>query len=196
MSVLVPLTQGRSALVDEADYQTVAQFKWHVSNGYAARHTFEGKRRVKVYMHRQLSDARPGDEVDHRDGNKLNNTRANLRPCSHTDNARNHGPHRDNRNGYKGITLDKHTGKWIAHIAAHLGVFDTPEQAALAYNAAAVKLYGDFAWTNTIRDGGACDAAKTDDSLDAALGTVGGRTPNQTLPAARPNPGSDPNEDR
>jgi hypothetical protein len=104
-------------------------------------------------MHRLIVDAPHGVLVDHRDGDGLNNTRANLRLCSNAENMRNSGRKRTNTSGFKGVIHHKKTGKWVARITVndqekHLGLFPTREAAARAYDDAARRLHGAFALTN------------------------------------------------
>lgn len=93
--------------------------------------------------------------VDHIDGNRLNNRRYNLRTCDNHGNCRNRGKSKNNQSGYKGVFLRKKTGTWICSITKNrkkvfLGDFKTKEEAALAYNEAAIRLHGEFAKLNEI----------------------------------------------
>lgn len=94
----------------------------------------------------------PSDQIDHIDRDKANNSFANLRPATCSQNGANSGPRKKNTSGYKGVSLHKRTNKWVAYIRApgrqtstNLGYFDTPEAANEAYCAAAEKHYGEFA---------------------------------------------------
>ena len=93
-----------------------------------------------------------GLDVDHIDGDGLNNRRSNLRACTHTENGRNRKLSKNNTSGLKGVNA-REAGKWQAMIKTsgrilHLGVFDSKMEAAKAYDAAALRLYGEFARTN------------------------------------------------
>ena len=101
-------------------------------------------------VHRWAVTAPPGAEVDHIDCNKLNNLRSNLRLCTKSQNQHNRAKQKNNTSGYKGVHLQKRTGKYRAQIKLHgkrkiLGLFSTPELAYAAYCSAAVQLHGDFA---------------------------------------------------
>src|SRR4051812_556225 len=89
--VLVPLASGEFALVDEADADRVLAHSWHAHrNGervYATRR--EGANRKSKLLHRFVMSARPGELIDHRDGDGLNNTRSNLRSATSRQNAAN-----------------------------------------------------------------------------------------------------------
>ena len=120
MSRTIPLTKGLFAIVDDEDLEELNKFKWCVTfNGakyYACRMPSRklGKRKV-ILMHRQLTNAPPGMDVDHINGNPLDNRRENLRVCSHADNQKNTNRRSRNKSGYKGVTP---SGKrWRARIA-------------------------------------------------------------------------------
>lgn len=88
--------------------------------------------------------------VDHVNGNPLDNSIVNLRPCSKAENCRNRKVNASNRSGLKGVSRDPSVRRWKARIQVdkkqiHLGMFDTPEQAHAAYVAASRKYHGNFA---------------------------------------------------
>lgn len=94
-------------------------------------------------------------EIDHENRVKTDNRISNLRPASSTQNKGNIGLLRNNTSGFRGVSLNGRSGKWCAQIKikgkqTYLGRFDTPEQAALRYNEAARKYFGDFAYLNVI----------------------------------------------
>src|SRR5687767_11476247 len=140
MTKQIPLTQGKAALVDDGMYDYLAQWKWHYVNGYAVRsETVPGTGKQKaVFMHRVIANAPHGVEVDHvHTEEKLNNTRQNLRACTHAENQHNRRKYANNSSGYKGVASSG--TKWRAIIRnqgvrLHIGVFDTPEDAARAYD--------------------------------------------------------------
>jgi hypothetical protein len=148
---------GRIALIDDGDYDLVTQHPWHVqeqrrsgrpTGPYAAATVRTGSppRGSTILMH-CLILGQPG--VDHRNGNGLDNRRANLRPATHAQNQRNQRPRIVSTSEFKGVSWDSHRLKWHARIARrHLGRFDDELAAAKAYDAAARELYGEFAWLN------------------------------------------------
>lgn len=153
-TALIPLTRGLFAVVDIDDLPLVAPYNWHaVLNGrvirYAQRSINFGAGNIRhLMMHRVLIGADPDKQVDHIDGDGLNNRRSNLRQCTGAENTRNRRMKSGVTNPYKGICF-KH-GRWTSEISIegrqrHLGRFDTPEEAHAAYAAAARELHGEFA---------------------------------------------------
>ncbi len=151
----IPLTQGQFAIVDDEDFERLRQFKWHAykrpNTYYAKRHITENGRYVHLSMQHAVMDVSRSVLVDHKDRNGLNNTRSNLRICTKGQNQHNQGKRRDNTSGFKGVC--RHRTRWEAKIVLngikkHLGTFDTPEEAAKAYDDAARKLHGEFACLN------------------------------------------------
>lgn len=158
--MLIPLTKGFFAKVDDADFGYLMQWKWHVttSNGgktfYAVRNVRadEGGRGEKIYMHAVLLPEVP--EVDHRNGDSLDNQRGNLRPADALKNNQNRRMRSDKLVPFKGVTQHKKGRSYFqarikANGALHsLGYFKDPEEAARAYDAAARKFFGEFALVN------------------------------------------------
>jgi hypothetical protein len=152
---------GRVALVDGEDYDLVMQYKWHVyeqkqstSSGtvgpYAIANTIVEGRRTTVKMHVLIMGC---PYIDHANGNGLDNRRENLRPATHVQNSRNTVAHKNGLSRYKGVGFHSLNGRWRARIkvgAKHisLGVYASEEEAARAYDAAARKYFGEFAFLN------------------------------------------------
>jgi len=158
----IPLTQGKYALVDEADYADLIRHSWCVSkntSGYNGhRKTFYAVRSEKgraTLMHRQVMAAKQGQLVDHINHNGLDNRRSNLRLCSKAENSRNQRGHRGGSSRYKGVSCDRRSAKWQAGISYEgkyhfLGQFDSEIAAARAYNEKARELFGEFAYLNDV----------------------------------------------
>lgn len=147
------LTQGKVALVDDGDFKYLNQFKWCLShrgnNGYAVRQ----KNRKKVLMQYVILPKREGLQLDHINGNRVDNRKVNLRYCTKKQNSRNMLPRRK----YKGVYLKKdrlHTKKKYEtqirfnYKGIHVGYFESEKDAALAYDNAARKYFGEFARLN------------------------------------------------
>lgn len=156
----ITLTQGFVALVNNADFKYLNQWKWHADRNhhsvYALRNIRVGPgKRKRVGMHTQLMGTPPGKEVDHRNGNGLDNRRRNLRVCAHAHNSQNVRKPIDNSSGFKGVSWNRRSESWRAYIKTrrrqlHLGYFSNPRTAAKAYNEAAVRLFGKFARLNPV----------------------------------------------
>ena len=156
------LSGGNSCLVDDDDYDFLNQFKWWCSDngdGYkCARRTHPAAGKPDIRMHRMLTAAMPGDMVDHKDGNSLNNQRSNLRLCTRSQNTANSKPQESKKySNYRGVSVVKDRTKtrqyWTAQarkdgVLHHVGCFPTEEDAALAYDKKAVELHGEFAKIN------------------------------------------------
>ena len=104
-------------------------------------------RLVFLYFHGHMPP-----QVDHIDGNRLNNRIENLREATSKQNNQNRKP--TGSSGVKGVVWHKQSKKWVASIcvnrkSVHLGSFENIEDAALAATEAREKLHGDFAWSNT-----------------------------------------------
>ena len=149
--VEIPLTQGKVALVDAEDYQYLAQFNWQAvkdrSNWYAVRR--DGYSHVR--MHREIMGMIDGNEVDHKDGDGLNNCKSNLRVGTRQQNAANQKRSTRSKTGYIGVSLSvNHVTTPYRVYCAHkfIGMFATAEEAARAYDKAVKEKYGEFAKTN------------------------------------------------
>ena len=142
-------------LVDDEDYELVTNRAWHIS----LKKVYQGKPTLYVcnprgqYLHRVIARAAKGQIVDHINGDYTDNRRSNLRICTHSQNQGNRKSlNRNNTTGYRGIA-QLPSGRWCAHIKRnrrkfHLGVYATPEEAARAYDKAALDHYGEFAVLN------------------------------------------------
>ena len=159
MSKEIPLTQNQVAIVDDDVFESINQYHWYATfkskTWYAARSLPRRDGKKNVYLHRIIMQAGSEETVDHIDGNGLNCQRVNLRICTHEQNLHNAGPNRDNTSGYKGVVWLKNAHKWLAQIRGagghhYLGRYATAEEAAEAYNRAALKYHGEFARLNKI----------------------------------------------
>ncbi len=136
--------------VDTADYEALKGYRWVMQNTGYAEATINSKR---VLMHRMLLKPEGRKQVDHINGFKNDNRRANLRTVTPAQQSYNKKRGRMNTSGCKGVTYSKDAKKWRSviwknHKRYHLGYFDDIKQASQAYNNAAIKLHGEHASLN------------------------------------------------
>lgn len=156
---ILPLTQGKIALVDSEDYEWLSQWKWYASQRgytyYALRSSWFNKYPHPVFMHREIMNLKKGDGTicDHRNRNGLHNYKENLRIVSHSTSMCNRKRNRNNTSGYKGVSWNKNAQKWIVHIGIngkdkYCGLFVDIETAAIKYDLEAIKYFGNDAVLN------------------------------------------------
>lgn len=179
----IELSMGYKALIDDEDYEIVSKSKWFAKitskynvTQYASRNITTQAQRdfyssligspvlgVQLSLHRLIMKSKPGEMVDHIDGNGLNNQKSNLRLCTVQQNAQNRKTKSNNKAGYKGVIRNKRiqlgSRCWQAKISIPetmkqitIGNFYTREDAALAYNEMAIKLFGDYALLNDLSE--------------------------------------------
>ncbi len=152
----IPLTQGKFALVDAADYDRLSGYRWHASADKAGNrwYAMTSTRGKVISMHRFIMNPPPGMVVDHYDGNGLNNRRANLRICRQQQNVWNRRSRRNKTSRYFGVFQRKNMpNKWYATVASGqdrtvLGPLTTELEAALARDLEAMKQHGPYAHLN------------------------------------------------
>jgi len=148
--------KGLFAVVDESDYYKFSKYSWYLSaKGYACRRTEIGGVSKNHYIHRGVANTPDGKITDHIDGDKLNNCRNNLRVCNFSQNMQNRGPSKANKSGYRGVWWRKSRKRWTSNIRVNkkriwVGAFKNKRDAAEAYNKAAKKYFGKFAFINPL----------------------------------------------
>lgn len=154
----IPLLSGSFVSVDDEDFDFLMRWNWSVgSNGYPKRQCRIGGKNKTFYMHRVIMKVGAKHSVDHINGKKTENTKGNLRVCSHGQNMKNMRKPKNNTSGYKGVffitRLAGMRKPWQSQITSdgkkmHQGYFATKEEAARAYDRAAKKHHGQFAKLN------------------------------------------------
>lgn len=158
----IPLTQDKFATVDDIDYEFLMQWKWCFHEGYAKRGSHKSDKLNKqklIFMHRVVLSRKLGhsdfQHTDHKNQNKLDNCRGNLRPATCSQNGGNRSIQQQGSSKFKGVFWDKRDKKWRAQImfegrCKYLGCFTDEIKAAKAYNKAATEYFGEFAHLNPI----------------------------------------------
>ena len=138
----------KEVLIDQADLPLASQYKWHIadSNGILYVRTNKG-----LMLHRLLMDF--PEEVDHINGNGLDNRRRNLRAVTHTQNMQNRRRHKNNKTDLKGVQREKGRNRYKVRITANktvyrLGAYQTREEAGLVYDIASSLLHKDYGRAN------------------------------------------------
>lgn len=160
---LIQLTKGFSAMVDDEDYKSLCNYRWHVIKGYstfyAVRTLYLGggrknKKFKHIFMHREILGATDRNTlVDHKDHNGLNNQRNNIRLCSRSENQKNKNSEKHSTSKYLGVDYDSKRNKWKSRIRVggkeiFLGRFLDEKDAAKAYDEAARLYHGEFSNPN------------------------------------------------
>lgn len=148
------LKSGHISKVDDEDYSIIMENRWYVlkkKSGVIYARTTRGNK--EVLMHRIIMGAiSPMDQIDHKDGDGLNNQKNNLRPCNHSGNAKNRKPR--GKSKYNGVFPRKNM-RWEANIniggkQKYLGLYQTEIEAAIAFNLVAIKTGDEFYRLNDI----------------------------------------------
>lgn len=150
----IPLSQGQEAIIDVEDVEDIGKYTWfcavHKGKPYARRNTRgEDGARYCVYLHRVLIACAGDLDIDHINGNGLDNRRSNLRLATRSQNMMNRSSQANNRSGYRGVCWQHEKRKWRATIwvagrKTHLGDFKDIEEAHAAYVSASLRLHGVF----------------------------------------------------
>jgi len=152
------LGEGKFTIVDSPDYCRFDIFNWcpneNGPNTYAVRVVTVSKRSIKlVSLHREIMNHPKGLLVDHRNGDSLDNRRANLRIATKTQNTCNSRKRKNTSSRFIGVCFHKRSKLWAARIKYRgkdiwLGYFDSEIEAGKTYDEAAKKYHGEFARLN------------------------------------------------
>lgn len=176
MMMRIKLTQEKFVLVDNEDFKWLNQSKWYLHKSYNSPHYATRtvltrsqnkqknikKKEKKLWMHREIMQHKLNrellcnEQIDHINRNTLDNQRSNLRLCTNSQNQMNMKS-KTGSSKYKGVNWHKQHKKWQSRIQfnkrqINLGYFDIEIEAAIAYNQAALKYFGEFARLNIIED--------------------------------------------
>lgn len=152
----IALPSGHTVLISEQDFELASHFRWFAKPSarliYVAASTPKPHRKT-IYLHRVLMNAGHGWDVDHINGNPLDNRRPNLRLCTHAQNMARCRSYRPSKYGFRGVSQNYKSGRFMATISikdkkVYLGTRDTAEQAAHLYDFHALRLHGEFARLN------------------------------------------------
>lgn len=156
MTKTIYTSRGHAILVDDADYDELSRYNWRVTTwGYAVAKI----RGDAVVMHRLLTNAPKGMDVDHINHNKLDNRRSNLRLATRSENLRNRHKIANKTSQFKGVSFCNNRMKWQVVISIpngqckFLGYFEDEIEAALAWDAAALQYGDEFSLLNFPREG-------------------------------------------
>ena len=142
------------AIIDTEDIKKIKNFKWSLAKtGYVQAHHGAGIIKIQHIVMGIFPNMEK--QIDHKDGNRLNNCKSNLRFCTSAENNRNRGKQKNNKSGYKGVYHASRGSRWVANIrinrkTIYLGTFTNKLDAAKTYNEAAIKYHGEFACLNII----------------------------------------------
>lgn len=164
---LIPLTQGKFAIVDEEDYELISKFKWRAHNvrkehgpdrWYALCTVHLGMISGKqvqsyIHLHRLIMHPPKGMDTDHIDRNGLNCRRSNMRICTRTQNNQSGHPHCNTSSQFKGVSWHRRSKRWVVHLTCNKRLvyndsFVNEIEAAHAYDRAVIKYCDEFAYTN------------------------------------------------
>ncbi len=160
--IIIPITKNQFTLVDFDDADLAEQHWCDTGNGYAGRTTMHNRKTVITWMHRVVLERKLGRPIkeglaaDHINRNKLDNRRSNLREATLSQNSLNASSFTRLSHGFKGLRVEKRANgldRYGAYLRSngsvrYLGSFDTPKEASLAYDKAALEEHGEFVRLN------------------------------------------------
>lgn len=160
--VYIELSQEKKAVIDVKDWEKLKKYTWYVTrSGKKGNYRWYASAWIKgktIRLHRLLFNIIGNKEVDHKNGDTLDNRRENVRVCTRQENCQNRKKlNKLCSSVYKGVTWNKRLKKWYAQIRApdkdrqhSLGYFNSEVDAAKAYNKEAMCLFGNYARLNKV----------------------------------------------
>ena len=148
----IELTNGMKARVDDVDFELVRGYRWsRLKSGdqsYAITYWMDGAKKKHLLMHRLILGVSDGQFVDHSDSDGLNNTRENIRICTHSENMRNRKTRKDLKSGFRGVLKigNKFRGRLIFEKKTYSKNFDSEVDASMWVEKMRAKLHGEFAY--------------------------------------------------
>lgn len=152
---------GYDVLIDDEDADEVLQHRWYLVSKHKDHDIYFNtmykergyQRTIELHRFIMKCSCRDGKIIDHISGDTLDNRKSNLRCCTHMENLHNARMARRNTSGYKGILYIKSSGKWETKVRYdndryYGGSYNTPEEAAKAYDKLALAFHKEFAYTN------------------------------------------------
>lgn len=158
MQTKITIYGGNVALVDAEDYPLLSRYKWHMTNnGYVETTVVIGGKKINILMHRFIMGIPTSMVIDHKDGDKLNNTKENLRITYQSKNVVNSTKRKGTSSKYKGVSWAKRERRWRVQIKVGGKViggryFEEENEAGRKYNEMAEKYFGEFARLNVIEN--------------------------------------------
>jgi len=148
---LIPLSQGAHAIVDTKNIRQLNVQRWNLTAQKGLQYARRYVGRKTIYMHREIMNAPEGMQIDHINGNGLDNRVANLRLCTATQNQQNARKRKKTTSCFKGVSWNNN--RWRARICVnrkqiHIGRYKIEFEAAQAYDKKAIELFSDFANLN------------------------------------------------
>jgi hypothetical protein len=144
----IKLSQGKVAMVDDSDYDYLMKWKWCAQK---SKQTFYAVRNPNIKMHRVIMCTPEDMQIDHINGNGLDNQKYNLRNCTPNQNRKNRKRRKNGTSKYKGVCYHRggiEASAWANNTKYIIGYFKTEEAAAMAYDEKAKELHGEFANLN------------------------------------------------
>lgn len=137
-------------MVDNDDFDRINKYRWYLTDqGYAKRRVFpENQKSFLILMHREIMSAPKGSILDHKNLNRLDNRKTNLRFCTKSQNSINRGKRCDNTSGYRGIHWNKNAKRWFAKLILNgkeITKYATSKREAIKlYRIMADRYFGEF----------------------------------------------------